>query len=155
MIHSFSSPQASKQRKRIVYSTWFKCDIYLHGQTERHPRGGGNRGYNNPCSAFWFKMCTASQLECEMLLMCAVAIPETEVLVEDEGFHSTLALSIRGVMQRCCALLREIFLVWALTFTSTFMCFLCPLTHNCYGDHPDNPFFFFFQCRYIGFDNKL
>lgn len=49
-------------------------------------------------------------------------------LMEAEGFSSPLSLSKWDVMQRCYALLREIFLLWVLTFASTFTCFLCPLT---------------------------
>lgn len=50
-------------------------------------------------------MCAPGQREREMLFFTcavAVAVPETEVLMEAEGFSSTLSLSAGVVMQRCC-----------------------------------------------------
>lgn len=40
-------------------------------------------------------MCTPGQQEREMsFFLCIVAVPETEVLADSEGFSSTLSLSV-------------------------------------------------------------
>ena len=90
-------------------------------------------------------MCTPGQREREMFFfMCAVAVPETEVLVEAERFSSTLSLSAGVVMQRCrkVACQDKFSLCGHFNIRFYFHAFSVS-SHNqafCSADHPDNSF---------------
>lgn len=97
----------------------------------RHPRGGGNGGCNAPCSVF----CSIHALQANRNVRCCSC-----ALWQWLSRRRKCWLKLRDLVTLCpflqallcrdavSSLLRQIFLVWALIFTSPFMHFLCPVT---------------------------